>query len=42
MKNLKYDLFNFKKDLPIEDYELNVIAERYINDRVDYTNIGLK
>jgi hypothetical protein len=32
MKNLKYDLFNFKKDLPIEDYELNVITERYINN----------
>jgi len=32
MKNLKYDLFNFKKDLPIEDYELNVIAERYISN----------
>jgi len=32
MKNLKYDLFNFKKDLPIEDYELNVIVERYINN----------
>jgi len=32
MKNLKYDLFNFKRDLPIEDYELNVIVERYIND----------
>jgi len=32
MKNLKYDLFNFKKDLPIEDYELNVIVERYIRD----------
>jgi len=32
MKNLKYDLFNFKRDLPIEDYELNVIVERYINN----------
>lgn len=32
MKNLKYDLFNFKKDLPIEDFELNVIAERYISN----------
>ena len=32
MKNLKYDLFNFKKDLPIEDYELNIIVERYINN----------
>lgn len=32
MKNLKYDLFNFKKDLPIEDYELNVITERYISN----------
>jgi hypothetical protein len=31
MKNLKYDLFNFKRELPIEDYELNVIVERYIN-----------
>jgi hypothetical protein len=32
MKNLKYDLFNFKRDLPIEDYELNVIVERYISN----------
>ena len=32
MKNLKYDLFNFKKDLPIEDYEINVIVERYIDN----------
>jgi len=32
MKNLKYDLFNFKRELPIEDYELNVITERYINN----------
>jgi len=32
MKNLKYDLFNFKRDLPIEDYELNVITERYIQN----------
>lgn len=32
MKNLKYDLFNFKKDLPIEDYELNVITERFISN----------
>lgn len=32
MKNLKYDLFNFKKDLPIEDFELNTIVERYINN----------
>jgi len=32
MKNLKYDLFNFKKDLPIEDFELNVIVERFINN----------
>jgi len=32
MKNLKYDLFNFKRDLSIEDYELNVIVERYINN----------
>ena len=32
MKNLKYDLFNFKRELPIEDYELNVIVERYINN----------
>ena len=31
MKNLKYDLFNFKRELPIEEYELNVIIERYIN-----------
>jgi len=32
MKNLKYDLFNFKKDLPIEDYELNTIVESYISN----------
>jgi hypothetical protein len=32
MKNLKYDLFNFKRELPIEDYELNVIVEKYINN----------
>ena len=32
MKNLKYDLFNFKRDLPIEDYELNIIVERFINN----------
>ena len=32
MKNLKYDLFNFKKDLPIEDYELNIIVERFISN----------
>lgn len=32
MKNLKYDLFNFKKDLPIEDYELNTIVESYIRN----------
>ena len=32
MKNLKYDLFNFKKELPIEDYELNVIVEKYIDN----------
>lgn len=32
MKNLKYDLFNFKKDLPIEDFELNVLVERYIGN----------
>lgn len=31
MKNFKYELFNFKKDLPIEDYDLNVITESYIN-----------
>ena len=39
MKNLKYDLFNFKKDLPIEEYELNVIVERYISD---YDNFSEK
>lgn len=39
MKNLKYDLFNFKKDLPIEDYELNVIVENYINN---YNNFSEK
>ena len=32
MKNMKYDLFNFKRELPIEDYELNVIVERFINN----------
>ena len=32
MKNLKYDLFNFKRELPIDDYELNVITERYIQN----------
>lgn len=32
MKNLKYDLFNFKKDLPIEEHELSIITERYIRD----------
>jgi hypothetical protein len=32
MKNLKYDLFNFKRELPIEDFELNVIVERFINN----------
>jgi len=31
MKNLKYDLFNFKSALLIEDYELNVIVEKFIN-----------
>jgi len=31
MKNLKYDLFKFKSGLPIEDYELNIIVERYIS-----------
>jgi hypothetical protein len=39
MKNLKYDLFNFKKDLPMEDYELNVIVERYISN---YDNFSEK
>jgi len=37
MKKLKYDLFNFKKDLPIEDYELNVIVERYISNYDNYS-----
>ena len=37
MKNLKYDLFNFKRDLPIEDYELNVITERYISNYDKYS-----
>ena len=32
MKNLKYDLFNFKRELPIDDYELNVISERFIQN----------
>jgi len=39
MKNLKYDLFNFKRELPIEEYELNVIVERYINS---YDNFSEK
>jgi len=39
MKNLKYDLFNFKKDLPIEDYELNIIVEKYLNN---YDNFSEK
>jgi len=37
MKNLKYDLFNFKRELPIEDYELNVIMERFINNYDRYS-----
>ncbi len=37
MKNLKYDLFNFKRELPIEDYELNVIVERYIDNYDKYS-----
>ena len=37
MKNLKYDLFNFKKDLPIEDYELNIIVERFISNYDKYS-----
>lgn len=37
MKNLKYDLFNFKRELPIEDYELNVIVERFINNYDNYS-----
>jgi hypothetical protein len=37
MKNLKYDLFNFKKDLPMEDYELNVIVERFISNYDNYS-----
>jgi len=37
MKNLKYDLFNFKRELPIEDYELNVIMERFINNYDKYS-----
>lgn len=37
MKNLKYDLFNFKRELPIEDYELNVIVERYIGNYDQYS-----
>ena len=39
MKNLKYDLFNFKSALPIEDYELNVIVERFISN---YDNFSEK
>jgi hypothetical protein len=37
MKNLKYDLFNFKRDLPIEDYELNIIMERFISNYDKYS-----
>jgi hypothetical protein len=37
MKNLKYDLFNFKRELPIEDYELNVIVERFIDNYDKYS-----
>lgn len=37
MKNLKYDLFNFKRELPIEDYELNVIVERFISNYDKYS-----
>ena len=37
MKNLKYDLFNFKKELPIEDYELNIIVERFISNYDKYS-----
>ena len=37
MKNLKYDLFNFKRDLPIEDYELNIIVERFISNYDKYS-----
>ena len=37
MKNLKYDLFNFKRELPIEEYELNVIVERYIGNYDNYS-----
>jgi hypothetical protein len=33
MKNLKLDLFNFKRELPMgDDYELNMITERFINN----------
>jgi hypothetical protein len=37
MKNLKYDLFNFKRELPIEEFELNTIVERYINNYDNYS-----
>ena len=37
MKNLKYDLFNFKRELPIEDYELNIIMERFISNYDKYS-----
>lgn len=37
MKNLKYDLFNFKRELPVEDYELNSIVEKYINVYDNYS-----
>jgi hypothetical protein len=37
MKNLKYDLFNFKKELPIEEYELSSIFEHFINNYDNYS-----
>ena len=37
MKNIKYDLFNFKRELPIEDYELNIIMERFISNYDKYS-----
>ena len=37
MKNLKYDLFNFKRELPIEDFDLNVVVEKYIDNYDNYS-----
>lgn len=41
MKNLKYDLFNFKKELPIEDYEIATIVESFIINYDRFSEKGL-